>query len=207
MIELLGYVASSVIVVSLMMTSILRLRVIGLVGAALFALYGYLVGAFPVVATNLVILGLHAFFLWREWTDDEYFTLLEVRPDSLYLGQFLTFHRDDIRAFQPGFAHDPGDARLALFILRDMVPAGLLLGRTSRDGVLDVELDYVTPKYRDLKTARFLFLHNRREFAERGIATLRAKAETEAHRSYLRRVGFAPVAGDRFELRLEPAAG
>lgn len=206
MTELLGYIASGVIVISLMMTSLLRLRIIGLVGASLFAIYGYLVDAFPVVVTNLVILGLHVFFLWREWNDDEYFTLLEVRPDSHYLEQFLSFYRDDIRSLQPSFAHDPQPVGLALFILRDMVPAGLLLGRAGPEGVLDVDLDYVAPKYRDLKTARFLFRHNRQEFAERGIGTLRARAETDVHRSYLRRVGFAPVAGDRFELQLEAAS-
>lgn len=206
MVELLGYVASGVIVLSLTMTSILRLRLVGLVGATLFATYGVLVDAFPVVLTNVVILGLHLFFLWKAWTDDEYFTLLEVRPDSYYLDQFLTFHGDDIRTYQPQFAHDADGGGLALFILRDMVPAGLLLGRSQDPGVLDVELDYVTPRYRDLKAARFLFDHNRAAFLGRGIDTLRAEAETDAHRRYLERIGFSAVTGDRFELSLAPAA-
>jgi hypothetical protein len=203
MVEVLGYVASAVIVLSLTMTSILRLRLIGLFGAALFAVYGYLVDAFPVVLTNLVILGLHVFFLWRAWMDEEFFTLLEVRPESHYLEQFLEFHGEDIRRFQPAFVHDPAAASFALFILRDMVPAGVLRGRPQPGGVLDVELDYVTPRYRDMKAARFLFDYNRGAFFSRGITALSAVAETDAHRRYLERIGFHGTgAADRFELRL-----
>ncbi len=137
-----------------------------------------------------MIIGLHLYFLWRAWSDEEYFTLLEVRSDSYYLDQFLKFHNDDIRTFQPTFRHDPGEATFALFILRDMVPAGLLLGAPEANGVLDVELDYVTPRYRDMKVARFLFEYNHDAFIERGIRSLRAVAETDQHHRYLERIGF-----------------
>ncbi len=48
LLELLGYTASLLIAVSLMMTSVLRLRVINLAGAAAFSAYGFLIGAVPV---------------------------------------------------------------------------------------------------------------------------------------------------------------
>ncbi|HSF84474.1 MAG TPA: hypothetical protein VLG28_02285 [Acidimicrobiia bacterium] len=202
MTELLGYVASAVIVLSLTRTSLLRLRLIGLVGAVLFAAYGFLVSALPVVLTNFVIIGLHAFFLWRAWTDEEYFTLLEVRPDSFYLQQFLDFYRSDIATFQPRFDHDPHRSTFSMFILRDMVPAGLILGSPRRGGELELELDYVTPRYRDMKAARFVFETNRDAFTSRGIGTLRATPETPEHRKYLERIGFSNDGGDAYELRL-----
>ena len=104
MIEVLGYVASLTVVISLSMSSVLRLRMIGLVGSILFCIYALLVGAYPVAATNAVIIGLHGFRLWQWWTDEEYFSLLEVQPDSVYLNEFLEFHADEIAHFQPEFA-------------------------------------------------------------------------------------------------------
>jgi len=52
-IDALGYVGSGCIVLSVMMTSMRRLRLIGLVGALSFVAYGVFLGAWPVVATNL----------------------------------------------------------------------------------------------------------------------------------------------------------
>jgi hypothetical protein len=203
-IQVLGYVASAVIVLSLTMTSLLRLRLIGVVGATLFAIYGVLVQAWPVVATNVVILGLHAYFLWRAWTDDEYFTLLEVRPESMYLHQFLAFYATDIRSFQPEFLYEPTEDHLTMFILRDMVPAGLFIARRQGGPVMDVDLDYVIARYRDLKPARFLFHANRTVFEQRGVELLRATAKTDAHRSYLEKVGFTPVEPHGYEMTLRP---
>jgi hypothetical protein len=202
MVEVLGYVASAVIILSLTMTSIVRLRVVGLAGSALFATYGALVGSIPVVATNMVIFGLHVFFLWRAFNVDEFFTLLEVRPESRYLSEFLEYHRSDICRFQPGFAFAPTAEHLTLFILRDMVPAGLLIGRQSSGGTLDVQLDYVIPRFRDLKVADFLFRANGAAFRRHGISRLVARVETQAHGRYLRRVGFAGREGDMVEMVL-----
>ena len=61
MIEILGYVASLTVVVSLAMSSVLRLRMIGLVGSTLFAVYALAVGAIPVAIANVVIIGLHGY--------------------------------------------------------------------------------------------------------------------------------------------------
>jgi len=48
LLELVGYAASALIAISLMMSSILRLRLINLAGAAAFATYGLLIRAYPV---------------------------------------------------------------------------------------------------------------------------------------------------------------
>jgi hypothetical protein len=204
MIQVLGYVASAVIILSLTMSSLLRLRLVGVVGATLFATYGILVQAWPVVATNVIILGLHAFYLWRAWTDDEYFTLLEVRPESLYLQQFLEFYGTDIRSFQPEFSYAPAAGHFTMFILRDMVPAGLFIARPPDGAVMNVDLDYVIARYRDLKPARFLFHANRAVFEQRGVDLLRATAKTEAHRKYLEKVGFTPIEPHGYEMVLRP---
>lgn len=203
MIEVFGYLASAVIIFSLTMSSVVKLRLIGLVGATMFGIYGVLVGSFPVVVTNVVIIGLHTYFLRKAYRDEEYFTLLEVKPDSPYLLQFLDFHADDIQRTHPGFAHQPAQEHLVVFVLRDMVPAGVFIGRRSgEEGVMAVELDYVIPQYRDLRPAAFLFGSSRKAFAEWGVNRLAVAATTRPLRSYIEKVGFVPVGGDRYELDL-----
>ena len=45
--ELIGYAGSALVVLSLMQRSILRLRVIGLIGSVVFLVYSLLIGAYP----------------------------------------------------------------------------------------------------------------------------------------------------------------
>ena len=61
--EIVGYVASVLVAVSLMMSSILKLRIINLVGSAAFTVYGLLIGAYPVAAVNLLIVFINLYYL------------------------------------------------------------------------------------------------------------------------------------------------
>ena len=101
---LLGYAASLLIIGSVSRTSILQLRILGFIGALTFLAYGLVIGAYPVVLTNVVLAGLHGYFFLQIWSRRrEFFTSLPLRKDSQYLRHFLRFHGDDIKAHQPGF--------------------------------------------------------------------------------------------------------
>ncbi len=203
---LLGYAASVLIATSLLMRSIVRLRVINLAGAATFSLYGFLIGAYPVGILNLMTATINVVQLLRLQRRREIFRILEIRANAPYLHYFLDFQADDIRHFFPTFHYDPREAeggRLAVLVLRDLVPAGVLLG-TIRGDRLDVELDYVVPQYRDLKVGRFLFRDEADFFRRLGIREILSPADTEAHAKYLRRVGFERMGDGRmFRLALE----
>jgi hypothetical protein len=61
--EIIGYTASALVAISLMMSSIFKLRVINLIGAALFTLYGLLIGAYPVAVLNFTIVLIDLYYL------------------------------------------------------------------------------------------------------------------------------------------------
>lgn len=192
--ELVGYVGSALVVISLMMRSLLRLRLINLVGATVFAVYGVLIDAAPVWAVNGAIAVIDVYHLRGMLRRDrEYFEVLEVDRGSEYLARFLDFHRDQIARFQPDWEGVRPDHR-AFFVLRDMVPAGLVLARPAGVGTMHVDLDYVIPGYRDFKVGSWVY----RDEALFG-AHVTAAAATPEHRRYLRRVGFEP-AGDHYRL-------
>lgn len=197
--ELIGYAASILVAVSLMMRSILRLRIINLIGAALFTIYGLLIGAYPVAAVNFVIVIIDLYYLYGIVTAEEYFRLLEVQPESDYLHYFLDFHAADIQEFLPGFAFDPADAQIIFFVLRDLVPAGLFIAERRSAGTISVDLDFVIPGYRDFKVGRYLYSRQRDFFLERGIRTIYTRSGNETHARYLERMGFEPCTEEEEE--------
>jgi hypothetical protein len=195
--EIVGYVASVLVAISLMMSSILRLRLINLVGSAAFTVYGALIGAYPVATVNAIIVLINLYYLRQMLTSREFFKLLRVQPDSEYLHAFLGFHKDEIARFVPGFTYRVEGDQLVFFVLRDMVPAGLFIGERRGDGVLRVVLDFVIPQYRDFKTGRYLFSAQAEFFRELGITEIQSAPGSKVHTEYLRRMGFAPsIAGD-----------
>lgn len=199
--EVIGYAASALVAISLMMSSILRLRLINLVGSAAFALYGLLIHAYPVAAMNGFIVLINVYYLYRMLRTREYFRLLSVEPDSQYLRQFLSFYEREIQRFLPGFDHTPRPDDLTVFVLRDMVPAGLLIGRSEGGGTLCVTLDFVIPQYRDFKIGRYLFTQERDFFRSRGFREIQSEPGNTVHAAYLRRMGFVPgAAGGRYRL-------
>lgn len=197
--ELVGYLASGLVVLSLVMASVLRLRIIGFAGALVFSTYGLLIGSIPVLVTNLAIILVHGYHLARILQDrsaDSYFEVVRWPVSGVYLPRFLGFHATDIARSQPAFS-GLRDDHLAWVILRDAVPVGVVLARHEGGGTATIELDYVTPEHRDFKAGTTLF-ESCRVFAADGITEVEAVAETDLHRRYLERMGFSSSTGDRW---------
>lgn len=199
--QVLGYVASVLVAASLMMKSLLRLRLINLVGAGLMATYGLLIHAWPVAVLNGTIVLVDLYYLNQMWRQRDYFKLLAVAHDSEYLRGFVEFHRDEIASFIPGYTYQPVESHHHLLVLRNMVPAGLVIlepesPKDPKDAAAPggsgarVKLDFVIPGYRDFGVGKFLFEENAAWFRERGIARLVSDPGAPRHAGYLERMGF-----------------
>lgn len=190
--EILGYFASILIAVSLMMSNLIKLRIINLIGAATFAVYGILISSLPVSVMNAFIVLINIYYLFIMYRAKEFFQLLQVPPDSPYLHKFLHFYEKQIRRFQPAFDFEKSDDWIPIFILRNMIPAGLLLGTRIGEDRLRINLDFAIPKYRDFKIARFLFCRKKDFFLEKGIRRIESPKGNDTHNAYLERIGFIP---------------
>ena len=187
--ELLGYLASVLVAISLMMSSVLKLRLINLAGAIAFFIYGLLIGAYPIAAVNAVIVVVNLYFLYRIYTSKEYFKLLDVDSSSAYLRTFLTFYKADIERFIPDYRFAPSEKQLIIFVLRDMVPAGLFIGQRNEQGEFHIYLDFVIPSYRDFKIGTYLYYQSG-FFQQHGICKLLSTPHNSIHAKYLKRMGF-----------------
>lgn len=188
-VELIGYLGSILVAISLMMKSLLRLRIINLIGALFFTLYGVLLGAYPVAFVNGIIVGIDLYYLVQMWRQKDFFTLLEVSPNGKYLNAFVEFYRDDILEIIPTFHHNTEDGLLCFFILRNMMPAGLFIAKI-RGEEAHIQLDYVIPNYRDFQVARFIFEDNAAFFRQRGIRRFVSDGGSPIHRNYLEKMEF-----------------
>lgn len=190
--EWIGYIASFIILVSLLMRSIKRLRVINLVGATLFAIYGYLIGAYPVLIMNAGIVLINIYYLVTMLKSEEYFEILRVKHYNNYLTAFLRHHKKALTQTFGNIHVQEGDQ--IVFILRNMFPAGLFIARPEGDR-LHIMVDYAVEAYRDFKTSAHIYKHAHDIFTDRPYkAFVTDVANHPVHARYLRKMGFEPCA-------------
>lgn len=188
-VELIGYLGSILVAISLMMRSLLRLRIINLIGALFFTIYGVLLGAYPVAFLNGLIVCIDLYYLIQMWRQKDFFTFLEVLPNSKYMRAFIEFYRDDILEIIPSYTHQTDDDLICFFILRNMMPAGLFVAKVQGEEA-HIQLDYVIPNYRDFKVALFIFEENAAFFLERGIRRFVSEGGSPIHQTYLEKMEF-----------------
>ena len=197
-VEALGYLASALVILSLTMRSVVRLRIISLCGSFAFFAYGLLIESPPVMVTNGCIAVINVWFLRQEFfvaaADRSDLGVSAIRPDSPFLGDFIEYHIGDIGRFQPDFHMPPGDNVMSLLLTRDGLPAGLIVGRRDGD-TLTIDLDYVLREHRDSRLGQWVFGPGADVFRSTGLRHLRSSASTDVHDKYLRRVGFTQTNG------------
>lgn len=187
-VEVIGYVATALVVASLAMTSVVKLRSIALAGSLVFIAYGVLTGSWPVALANTVLAAFNLAHLRRELSRSSSVTAVEIDPQAPFLVDFLAAHAVDITHSQPDYHPGPHDT-FARLLNRDGLPAGVLIGEPAGKELI-VKLDYVTPAYRDSMGARWLFGPGRTTFTDAGFTRLVTQAHTSVHRNYLEMMGF-----------------
>lgn len=188
--QIIGYIASVIIAVSMTLNSIVKFRWVNLFGAATFTAYGILINAYPVAFLNGFIVLTDMFYLIRIYTKKELFTTLEVRGSNKYLLSFLDFYDKDIQKFFPGFKYKPDLNTVSFFVLRNMNVAGIFLAHKIDKTTLKVGLDFVVPQYRDYKNAKFLYKRLRHRFIGDGVKRILVFPQSANHIKYLRKIGF-----------------
>ena len=193
--EIIGWAGSVLVVASLAQARVLRFRVLNLVGAVLATGYNAVLGIWPFVAMNGAIALIDAYWLvrlQRERHDAAAYEVVEVDPTDAYLEHVLGVNLEDIRTFQPAFTWDPRVlGRLAFLVLRGDETVGVVVVRDVGLGVGQVELDYVTKRFRDFTPGEFVYRRSG-VFAQAGFRRLLAPPDIADPKDYFARVGFRP---------------
>ena len=198
-VDALGWFGSALLVFSLLQARILRLRVLNTVACVILTVFNAILGVWPMVAMNIALAGINLFFIvrmLRERDDDASYAVLPVGSDDAYLRHFLAVHGEDIDRHFPGFRSAEGRGRTAYLVQHGDETAGVIVVRDAGGGTAQVELDYVTKRFRDFAPGAFVFRHSGL-FRDGGFERVLTAPGMVA--PYYDRLGFARD-GDRYRL-------
>lgn len=201
--DALGWLGSALLIYSVMQARVLRFRVLNLGACVVLTGFNAALGIWPMVAMNLALCAInlwHIRGLVSTRHDAETYAVLEVGPEDDYLRHVLRVHEADILRHQPDLvfdAHDQGN--LAFLILRGDETVGVVLVADAGDGVAEVRLDYVTPRFRDFSPGQFLW---RDSGTLRDAGFQRVITPAAMVGPYYARIGFTARPDGSYELAL-----
>lgn len=184
--EIIGYIGSALVVISMLMSSIIKLRLINTAGSIISCIYALIVGAMPLALMNVCLIIINLYNLYKLLRTSKPYDLTECAPDESMVRYFLAHYRDDIQTFFPEFRADDERNEKAVVVYCEGDPVGIMMGKPDGEDI-DVSIEYSTPAYRDCSVGKYLYSR----LPELGIKGLKYTGNvTDAHADYLKKMGF-----------------
>ena len=197
-IEAIGYIGSALVLVSMLMTSVVRLRVINLIGSIIFAGYAIAIASYPTAIMNAALAVINIYHLYRIFNEQKSYHMIKTGTGEGYCSYLLDIFDEDIRRWFPEYSRESLNADIAYMVCCENDPASLFLGRESTPGQIEVVLDYATPAYRDTSVGRYLHNNLKRE----GYKSVMFRQNAPDHIPYLKKLGYEESADGAYVLRL-----
>lgn len=188
-IETIGYIGSFLVLVSFLMVSVVKLRIVNTIGSLIFMIYALIIRSYPTAVMNFFLVLINIHFLYRiSKTDEREYDFVKVKKNDSYLRYFIDAHIDDIKECFPGIDIKYSDVNRGYIVVCEGKPVGVTLGK-EEDGIMELVLDYTIPEFRDFTIGNYLIAN----LPEDGIKELVYRGPVENHKEYLDKMNFVKV--------------
>lgn len=185
-IEMIGYFGSLLVVVSMLMTSVKRLRIVNMIGSIIFAGYAFLIASYPTAFMNICLVAINVYNLVQLEKRKKQYTVVECYKDESIVQMYLKSNLEDIRKFFPDFSLEGGHL-ITFLVCSEGEPIGVMVGRLEGENRFLIELDYTKAAYRDCSVGEFLYDYLERQWTFKEFLF---KEKTQNHDRYLEHMGF-----------------
>ncbi|BDC92697.1 YgjV family protein [Treponema bryantii] len=184
--ELIGYTGSLLVIVSMLMTSVVKLRIINTIGSVIFCGYAIAIHSYPTAAMQICLIIINMINLYKLNNTKKEYSAISTTAGDGFLAHFLFANGTDIKIFFPNFSAPQAEDKIFIITCGE-VPAGIFIAKDEGNGVLTAKLDYTTPAYRDCSAGKFLYTH----LTRLGIKKIYAETKIPTHEKYLHKMGFS----------------
>lgn len=184
--EIFGYIGTALVIVSMMMTSLVKLRIINMCGGLISLIYAVCVHTWPIVVLNVCLISINFVQTVRQIRGKEAVTLLSVKGDDPIAAHLLGIWKKDFEKYHPNlnFQAMKEEEIHILYVGEEAV--GVLAGSRNQD-LFNIRVFYMIPSRRTTAMGECVFnvLH------QQGVCTLTScEFYNKPSYRYLHRLGF-----------------
>ena len=181
--EVIGYCGTILVVLSMMMTSVVKLRIINICGSILSMTYAVITNTWPIVLMNAALIIINVIQLIRSFRRSLNFNYRKVLTNDLSFKHFMDIYKFDIDKYFSKIPISGKEEAYLVYIDTELV--GILVGDKEND-CFDVLIDYAIPKYRDMSIGKYVYP----KLKEHGINIIIQSSGVKKHNKYLVSMGF-----------------
>ena len=94
LLEIFGYIGSFLVVFSMLMSSVVKLRIINTVGSVVSGTYALICGAYPLVLMNGCLIIINVYNLYKLLKTEQQYDMVESKKEDALLSYFLEKYRN-----------------------------------------------------------------------------------------------------------------
>ena len=196
LIEAFGYLGSALVLVSFLMVSVFKLRIINSIGSMIFTIYAFIIHSYPTAIMNACLVAINIYYLFKMNNKAVSYDFVKADPNDSLLKYTIEKYKEDILKCFPGISLDFSSAACSYVVCQGGKPIGIMVGEKNNDA-LDIHLDYSVPEFRDFSVGTYLFS----KLSEEGYRSFTYHGSDANHKAYLEKTGFVNK-GDYYEKTL-----
>ena len=183
--EIIGYIGSALVLISFLMASVIKLRIINTMGSLISVIYSLIISAYPTALMNAALVCINIYYLIQYMRSDKTYRVVETSKEDAIFNNFIENHGNDIVQFFPEYTKNIQQADcLTTILLKDEI-VGVFAGKKD-DTTMDILVDYTTPAYRDTSVGKQLYAY----LKDKGYHELVYQGSIAKHVNYLKSMGF-----------------
>lgn len=184
-IELFGYLGSILVVVSMLMSSVIKLRVINIIGSVISGTYALIIGSFPLALMNICLIIINVYNILKLKKESRKYEIIQGDIQDSFLKYLLNHYDYDIKNYFCDFDAEKVMGDTVYYVLCNEVPVGFFIGN-KKDDKVEVVIDYTVQAYRDCSVAKFLYIAMKKD----GFNQLEIKKPTQKHILFLKKMSY-----------------
>lgn len=181
--EVIGYCGTILVVLSMMMTSVVKLRIINICGSILSMTYAVITNTWPIVLMNAALIIINVIQLIRSFRRSLNFNYRKVFTNDLCFKHFMEIYKSDIEKYFGEISISDKEEAYLVYIDTELV--GVLVGNKEND-CFNVSIDYAIPKFRDMSIGKYVYP----KLKEYDINLISQSSGVKKHNKYLLSMGY-----------------
>ena len=167
------------------MSSVIKLRIINIIGSTISGIYAFIIGSFPLALMNTCLIIINVYNIFKLKKESRKYEIVKGDTADSFFKYFVACYNEDIKNYFSYFQKDNVSGNTVYYTFCNETPVGIFIGNRNGDNV-EITVDYTVPNYRDCSVAKFLYI----AMSKAGINKLEIEKPSEKLIPFLTKMGY-----------------